>query len=61
MEEIQLKRWLRALEIAKCLFEEDGYFTDYLEEIERFIKDKTGKAPLLKAPTKLRKEQRNVF
>lgn len=39
MEEIRLKRWLRALAIAKCLFEEDGYFTDYLEEIEDFVKE----------------------
>ena len=32
------KRWLRALEIAKCLFEDEGYHTLYLEEIEEFIK-----------------------
>ena len=32
------KRWLRALEIAKILFEDNGYFTDYLSQIEQFIK-----------------------
>ena len=34
----QLKRWLKALEIAKILFEEEWYHTRYLEEIEQFIK-----------------------
>ncbi|KKL15703.1 hypothetical protein LCGC14_2502930 [marine sediment metagenome] len=38
MEKKQLNRWLKALEIAKCVFEEQGYFTDYLEEIEAHIK-----------------------
>lgn len=37
MEKKQLKRWLRALEIAKYLFEDEGYFTDYLGEIEQLI------------------------
>ena len=32
------KRWLRALEIAKILFEDQGYHTLYLEEIENFIR-----------------------
>ena len=32
------KRWLRALAIAKILFEDEGYHTVYLEEIETFIK-----------------------
>ncbi|MBA7540415.1 hypothetical protein ES705_32712 [subsurface metagenome] len=35
---IRKRRWLRALEIAKILFEDQGYFTDYLCEIETFIK-----------------------
>ena len=39
MEKKQLKRWGRALEIAKCLFEEQWYHTQYLEEIEHFIKE----------------------
>ena len=36
--EKQVKRWLRAIEIAKCLFEEEGYHISYLEEIENLIK-----------------------
>jgi hypothetical protein len=35
---LQLSRWLRALAIAKILFEEEGYHTRYLEEIERHMK-----------------------
>ena len=38
-EELKIRRWLKALEIAEALFEEDRYFTDYLEEIEAFIED----------------------
>jgi len=34
----ETKRWLRALGIAKILFEDQGYHTAYLEEIENFIK-----------------------
>ena len=30
----QRARWLRALSIAKILFEEEGYHTRYLDEIE---------------------------
>lgn len=33
----QSTRWLRALSIAKILFEEEGYHTAYLEEIEQCI------------------------
>ena len=33
-----LKRWLKALQIAKILFEVDGYFIDYLDEIEMDIR-----------------------
>jgi len=36
----QLRRWLKALEIAKILFEEEWYHTRYLEEIEKFIKER---------------------
>ena len=39
----QLKRWLKALVIAKILFEEDGYHTAYLEEIELYLAEKEGK------------------
>ena len=34
----QVKRWLRAIGIAKCLFEEEGYHISYLEEIENLIR-----------------------
>jgi len=33
-----IKRWLDALTIAKILFEDNGYFIDFLEEIEQFLK-----------------------
>ena len=41
MEKIpkELKRWLRALEIAKAMFFFEGYHTRYLEEIEDYIKN----------------------
>ena len=39
-EELQKKRWLRALEIARVLFCYEGYFDDYLRQIEQFIRDK---------------------
>lgn len=35
--ELQAGRWLRALGIAKILFEEEGYHTHYLEELEQFL------------------------
>ena len=38
-EEVEKRRWLRALEIAKILFCDQGYFDDYLCEIEEFIKE----------------------
>ena len=31
----QRKRWLKALRIAHILFEEDGYHTAYLSEIDQ--------------------------
>jgi hypothetical protein len=34
----ETKRWLRALGIAKTLFEDQGYHTRYLEEIENVIR-----------------------
>lgn len=39
-EELQKKRWLSALNIAKILFDDEGYFDDYLQEIEQFIREK---------------------
>lgn len=38
-ERLRERRWLRALQLAKLLFEDEGYFVDYLEQIEGFIKD----------------------
>lgn len=40
------RRWLKAIEIAKILFEEEGYHILYLLEIEELIKEKTPNAPL---------------
>jgi len=39
-DERQTRRWLRALEIAKVLFVSEGYFDNYLCQIEKFIKEK---------------------
>jgi len=36
------KRWFRALEIAECLFEDEGYRTEYLKDIEKFLKGENG-------------------
>ncbi len=38
MHHLTIPRWLRALEIAKILFEDEGYHTVYLEQIEDYIK-----------------------
>jgi hypothetical protein len=38
-DEIKKKHCLRALQLAKILFEEEGYFIDYLIEIEELVKD----------------------
>ena len=32
------KAWLRALEIAECLFEDEGYHTRYLEDLKKFLR-----------------------
>ncbi len=40
IRKLQLSRWLRALAIAKILFEEEGYHTVYLNEIEAHIQEK---------------------
>jgi len=44
----ETKRWLRALEIAKILFEEQGYHSLYLEGIENFIWRKVMYSPKIK-------------
>jgi hypothetical protein len=40
-ETLQRKHWRKALSIASILFEEDGYHTAYLSEIQAFIATKT--------------------
>ena len=35
---MEVKGWLRALEIAKILFEDQGYHRIYLNQIDRFIR-----------------------
>lgn len=32
------KRWFRALQIAECLFDDEGYHTKYLEDLKEFLK-----------------------
>ena len=39
-DELEKRRWLKALEIARILFISEGYFDDYLRQIEQFIKEK---------------------
>ena len=34
-----VRRWLKALEIARILFEDEGYHTRYLEQIEDHIRE----------------------
>ena len=36
----EIKRWLSAIGIAKAVFEDEGYHTEYLEEMEDFIREK---------------------
>jgi hypothetical protein len=38
LTELKKRRWLRALQIAKILFEHEGYHILYLQEIEAWIK-----------------------
>ena len=42
------RRWLKALKIAKIIFEDQGYPTRYLDEAERFIKRKLMYNPRVK-------------
>ena len=44
----ETKRWLRALEIAKILFEDQGYHSLYLEGIENFIWRKSMYSPKIR-------------
>ena len=44
----ETKRWLRALGIAKILFEDQGYHSMYLEGIENFIWRKSMYSPKIR-------------
>ncbi len=41
-ELLRRKRWFRALDIAECLFEDEGYHTEYLRDIEKVLKGEKG-------------------
>ena len=38
-ERLKKNRWLRALQLARILFDDEGYFTYYLDQIEKFVKN----------------------
>jgi hypothetical protein len=48
--EKRLKRWLRALELAKIIFEQEGYHIKFLEEIEEFLKMPENRTKLSQPP-----------
>jgi hypothetical protein len=45
---VATRRWLRAMETAKILFEDDGYHKHYLDEIEHFIRRKKMYSPKIR-------------
>ncbi len=44
----QVQRWLRAIEIATILFEEEGYHSTYLEDLSEFIRRETVYSPKIR-------------
>jgi len=44
----ETRRWLNALGIAKVVFWHEGYFIDYLEQIEDFIRRKRMYSPKIR-------------
>jgi len=44
----ETKRWLNALGIAKVVFDDEGYHSKYLEQIEDFIRSKKMYSPRIK-------------
>jgi len=44
----ETKRWLNALGIAKVVFDDEGYHSEYLEQIEGFIRRKKMYSPRIK-------------
>ena len=54
---LQVNHWLRALAPVKSLFENEGYLTTYLNEIEHFIKENN---PLLRYGEIILSQYRNL-
>ena len=54
---LQMKRWTRALALAKLLFDDEGYFTSYLDQIEGFIKEKANESEESKQSERFNKEE----
>jgi len=42
---LETNRWLKALEIAKVIFDDEGYHILYLEQLENFIRSKRMYSP----------------
>jgi len=40
--ELKRKRWLKALQLAKILFDDEAYFVDYLVEVKERVKNSDG-------------------
>lgn len=58
---IKTKRALRAIEIAKILFEDEGYHTRFLESLENSLKESLEKKSikhLLNLPSKIKVRKR---
>ena len=52
------KRWFRALKIAECLFEDEGYHPRYLEDLKEFLKGEKMYSPKIKEDLVLKLYQR---
>ena len=44
----EVKGWLRAIEIARCLFEDQGYHRIYLNQMAEFIRRRCMYSPKIK-------------
>lgn len=42
MYDLRRKRWLRALQIAELLFEDEGYHTTYIKDLKQFLTNGRG-------------------
>ncbi len=47
-EHLRKKRCFRALRIAECLFEDEGYHTEYLEDLKKVLKGEEMYSPKIK-------------